>query len=107
MEELSALLPITQSCMQVQLVQKNVKKPTKIMISNKSIALNNVRKVFIVIRKSIGAAYRNMYTPTKGEDFVMAWQTEEINYTGPEVGINVVYGQELKEAENPKKKTAE
>lgn len=35
-------------------------------------------------------------------DLVVAWPTAEINFTGPEVGVNVVYGRELAKAENPK-----
>lgn len=83
------------------------KMPTKIMVWNQALAQSTVLKVSIVIRKSIGAAYGNMCGPTMGADFVVAWPTAEINFTGPEVGINVVYGQELKEAENPKEKAAE
>ncbi|GAJ97396.1 acetyl-coenzyme A carboxyl transferase alpha chain [Geomicrobium sp. JCM 19055] len=37
-----------------------------------------------------------------GGDFVVAWPTADINFTGPEVGINVVYGRELEDAEDPK-----
>lgn len=42
-----------------------------------------------------------------GADFVYAWPTAEINFTGPEVGINVVFGREIKQAENPEEKEAE
>src|SRR5699024_5745119 len=64
-------------------------------------------KISIVIRKSIGAAYGNMCGPTMGADFVVAWPTAEINFTGPEVGVNVVYGNELQNAENVKEKRSE
>ena len=37
-----------------------------------------------------------------GADFVVAWPSAEINFTGPEVGVNVVYGRELMNSENPK-----
>jgi acetyl-CoA carboxylase carboxyltransferase component len=53
-------------------------------------------------RISVGAAYGNMCGPTMGADFVVAWPTAEINFTGPEVGINVVYGRQLQGMENAK-----
>lgn len=75
--------------------------PTKIMVWNQALAWSTVPKISIVIRKSIGAAYSNMAGPNMGADFVVAWPTAEINFTGPEVGINVVYGRQLMESENP------
>src|SRR5699024_2828577 len=86
---------------------EKLKMPTKNMVWNQALAQSTVPKISVVVRKSIGAAYGNMCGPTMGADFVVAWPTAEINFTGPEVGINVVYGQELKEAENPKEKAAE
>lgn len=80
--------------------EKN-KIPTKIMVWNQALAQSTVPKISIVIRKSIGAAYGNMCGPTMGADFVVAWPTAEINFTGPEVGINVVYGQQIKQSDNP------
>jgi len=80
---------------------EKLKMPTKIMMWNQALAQSTVPKISIVIRKSIGAAYGNMCGPTMGADFVVAWPTAEINFTGPEVGINVVYGRELQKSENP------
>ena len=78
------------------------KIPTKIMVWNQALAQSTVPKISVIIRKSIGAAYGNMCGPTMGADFVVAWPTAEINFTGPEVGINVVYGRQLEKAEDPK-----
>ncbi len=78
------------------------KIPTKIMMWNQALAQSTVPKLSVVIRKSVGAAYGNMCGPTMGADFVVAWPSAEINFTGPEVGINVVYGRELMNSENPK-----
>ncbi|MGA9288892.1 MAG: carboxyl transferase domain-containing protein [Anaerobacillus sp.] len=78
------------------------KIPTKIMVWNQALAQSTVPKISIVIRKSVGAAYGNMCGPTMGADFVVAWPSAEINFTGPEVGVNVVYGRELMNSENPK-----
>lgn len=86
---------------------EKAKIPTKIMVWNQALAQSTVPKISIVIRKSIGAAYGNMCGPTMGADFVVAWPTAEINFTGPEVGINVVYGKELKKVENPEEKISE
>lgn len=81
---------------------EKLKMPTKIMMWNQALAQSTVPKISIVIRKSIGAAYGNMCGPTMGADFVVAWPTAEINFTGPEVGINVVYGRDLQQSQNAK-----
>ncbi|WP_269411685.1 acyl-CoA carboxylase subunit beta [Lentibacillus daqui] len=86
---------------------EKLKMPTKIMVWNQALAQSTVPKISVVIRKSIGAAYGNMCGPTMGADFVVAWPTAEINFTGPEVGVNVVYGRELQTAENAKEKRQE
>ncbi|WP_456279255.1 acyl-CoA carboxylase subunit beta [Bacillus sp. AK128] len=81
---------------------EKLKIPTKIMVWNQALAQSTVPKLSVVIRKSIGAAYANMCGPTMGADLVVAWPTAEINFTGPEVGINVVYGRQLQDVDNPK-----
>ncbi|MEH7109389.1 acyl-CoA carboxylase subunit beta [Bacillus sp. JJ1764] len=80
---------------------EKAKMPTKIMVWNQALALSTVPKISVVIRKSIGAAYGNMCGPGMGGDLIVAWPTAEINFTGPEVGVNVVFGRELARAENP------
>ena len=77
------------------------KMPTKIMVWNQAIAWSTVPKISVVVRKSIGAAYSNMCGPRMGGDFVVAWPTAQISFTGDEVGVNVVYGRQLMESENP------
>lgn len=72
------------------------------MVWNQALAHSTVPKISVIIRKSVGAAYGNMCGPTMGADFVVAWPTAEINFTGPEVGINVVYGRQLQGMENAK-----
>ncbi|WP_040209105.1 acyl-CoA carboxylase subunit beta [Neobacillus jeddahensis] len=81
---------------------EKMKIPSKIMVWNQALAQSTVPKISVVIRKSVGAAYGNMCGPTMGADFVVAWPTAEINFTGPEVGINVVYGRQLQGLENAK-----
>ncbi|HUW64015.1 MAG TPA: carboxyl transferase domain-containing protein [Spirochaetia bacterium] len=77
------------------------KMPTRIMVWNQALAWSTVPKVSVVVRKGIGAAYSNMCGPGMGADFVFTWPGAEINFTGPEVGVNVVYGRQLAEAADP------
>ncbi len=79
-------------------VAEREKIPTKIMVWNQALAWSTVPKISVVIRKSIGAAYSNMAGPGMGSDFVVAWPTAEISFTGAEVGINVVYKKMLADA---------
>ncbi len=76
------------------------KMATKIMVWNQALAWTTVPKFSVVISKSIGAAYSNMCGPNMGVDFVVAWPTAEISFTGPEVGVNVVYGRRLAQSPN-------
>lgn len=77
------------------------KMPTKIMVWNQALAWATVPKISVVVRKSIGAAYSNMAGPQMGSDLVVAWPGAEISFTGPEVGINVVYKKQLEASDNP------
>nr|WP_213021329.1 carboxyl transferase domain-containing protein [Siminovitchia terrae] len=83
------------------------KMPTKILLWNQALAQSSVPKISVVIRKSIGAAFANMCGPTMGADFVVAWPGAEINFTGPEVGVNVVYGRKLQQSGDPEKERLE
>jgi len=80
--------------------EKN-KMPTKIMVWNQAIAWSTVPKISVVVRKSIGAAYGNMCGPMMGADFVVAWPSAQISFTGDEVGVNVVYGRRLMDSPDP------
>jgi acetyl-CoA carboxylase carboxyltransferase component len=75
--------------------------PTKIMVWNQALAWSTVPKVSVILRKTIGAAYGNMCGPDMGADFVVAWPGADISFTGAEVGVNVVYGRQLTDADNP------
>lgn len=76
------------------------KMPTKIMVWLQSLAWSTVPKISVIIRKSIGASYFNMCGPHMGADVIAAWPIAQISFTGDEVGVNVVYGRQLAEAEN-------
>lgn len=82
------------------------KMASKIMNWNTALAKSTVPKYSVVLRKSIGAAYGNMCGPGMGADVVAAWPEAEINFTGPEVGVNVVYGKHIQQAEDPKQERA-
>lgn len=83
------------------------KMPTKIMVWNQALAWSTVPKLSVVIRKSIGASYANMCGPGMGADFIAAWPIAQISFTGDEVGVNVVFGRQLAESDNPEKDRAE
>ncbi|MBU2550503.1 MAG: methylmalonyl-CoA decarboxylase [Proteobacteria bacterium] len=83
------------------------KMPTKIMVWNQALAWSSVPRISVVIRKSIGASYANMCGPGMGGDFVVAWPIAQISFTGDEVGVNVVYGRQLAESDNPAGERAE
>jgi len=76
------------------------KMPTKVMVWNQALAWSTVPKISIIVRKSIGAAYSNMCGPEMGADFVVAWPTAEISFTGPDVGVNVVYKRQIEESKD-------
>ena len=80
--------------------EKN-RMPTKIMVWLQALTWPTVPKISVVIRKSIGAAYFNMCGPFMGADFLVACPIAEISFTGDEVGVNVVYGRQLAQEENP------
>jgi acetyl-CoA carboxylase carboxyltransferase component len=76
------------------------KMPSKIMVWNQAVVWATVPKISVIVRKSIGAAYSNMCGPDMGADFVFAWPTAEISFTGPDVGVNVVYKRQIEKAKN-------
>ena len=83
------------------------KMPTKIMVWLQALVWSTVPKISVVIRKSIGASYANMCGPGMGADFIVAWPQAHISFTGDEVGVNVVYGRQLAQSEDPAGKRAE
>jgi propionyl-CoA carboxylase beta chain len=61
----------------------------------------NVPKVSIVTRKAYGGAYVVMSSKYLGTDFNFAWPSAEIAVMGPEGAVNILYRNELKDAEDP------
>ena len=80
---------------------ERLRMPTKIMVWRQALLWSTVPKISVIIRKSIGAAFFNMCGFGMGSDFLVAWPSADINFTGPEVGVNVVYHRELADADDP------
>lgn len=59
-----------------------------------------VPKVTVILRKAYGGAYLAMCSKDMGADAVFAWPTAEIAVMGAEGAVTVLYGRELKKAEN-------
>lgn len=66
-----------------------------------------VPKITVIMRKAYGGAYLAMCSSDLGADLVFAWPTAEIAVMGAEGAVNVVFGRELKAAEDPKARQAE
>ncbi len=60
-----------------------------------------VPKISVVTRKAYGGAYVVMSSKYLGTDFTYAWPTAEIAVMGPEGAVNILYGRQIKAAEDP------
>lgn len=60
-----------------------------------------VPKVTVILRKAYGGAYIGMSCKETGADFVYAWPGAEIAVMGAEGAANIVFAQEIKEAQDP------
>ena len=61
-----------------------------------------VPKITVIIRKAYGGAYCVMNSKHMGADLVYAWPMAEIAVMGPQGAVEVVFKNEVKDAENPK-----
>lgn len=66
-----------------------------------------VPRVTVVIRKAYGGAYCVMNSKHLRADVNLAWPTAEIAVMGPDGAVEIIYHQDIKEAENPVQKTDE
>ncbi|MFW5883159.1 MAG: acyl-CoA carboxylase subunit beta, partial [Verrucomicrobiota bacterium] len=66
-----------------------------------------VPKITVICRKAYGGAYLAMCSKDMGADLVYAWPTAEIAVMGAEGAVGVLYGKEIKAAEDPKAAQAE
>ena len=60
-----------------------------------------VPKVTVILRKAYGGGYIAMCSHHLRADFVLAWPTAEIAVMGPEGAANIIFRNEIKNAENP------
>lgn len=60
-----------------------------------------VPKVTLILRKAYGGAYIGMCSKSLRADRVLAWPTAEIAVMGPEGAANIIYRDEIAEAEDP------
>ncbi len=69
-------------------------------------AAATVPKITLIMRKAYGGAYLAMCSADLGADLVLAWPTAEIAVMGAEGAANILFGKQIKEAEDPKAMTA-
>jgi acetyl-CoA carboxylase carboxyltransferase component len=60
-----------------------------------------VPKLTLILRKAYGGGYIAMCSHHLKADFVFAWPTAEIAVMGPEGAANIIFRNEIKNAENP------
>ena len=60
-----------------------------------------VPKVTLVTRKAYGGSYLAMCSKDLGADMVFAWPTAEIAVMGPSGAANIIFRNDIKNAENP------
>ncbi|MCW5698327.1 MAG: acyl-CoA carboxylase subunit beta [Rhodospirillales bacterium] len=66
-----------------------------------------VPKITMLLRKSYGGAYLAMCSQDLGADVVYAWPTAEVAVMGADGAVNILYRNELKNAEDAAKRRAE
>jgi acetyl-CoA carboxylase carboxyltransferase component len=71
-------------------------------------ALGHVRvpRITVVMRKAFGLAYFSLSGNDMGTDRLLAWPTAEISFMDPEVGVNVVHAERLRDAADPEAERA-
>ncbi len=60
-----------------------------------------VPKITLILRKAYGGAYIGMCNKELGADIVMAWPSAEIAVMGPEGAANIIFKNDIKNAEDP------
>jgi propionyl-CoA carboxylase beta chain len=66
-----------------------------------------VPKLTVITRKAYGGAYDVMSSKHVRADFNFAWPTAEVAVMGPEGAVNIIFRQELANAEDPEARRAE
>jgi len=60
-----------------------------------------VPKITVIMRKAYGGAYLAMCSTDLGADLVYAWPTAEVAVMGADGAVNIIFGKQLKEADDP------
>lgn len=60
-----------------------------------------VPKITLIMRKAYGGAYLAMCSKDLGADRVAAWPTGEVAVMGAAGAVNIIYGNEIKNAADP------
>ncbi len=60
-----------------------------------------VPKLTLIVRKAYGGAYLAMCSKDLGADLVLAWPSAEIAVMGPQGAANIIFRNEINEAEDP------
>ena len=63
-----------------------------------------VPKLTVITRKAYGGAYVAMSSKHLGADINLAWPSAEIAVMGPDGAVNIIYRDEIKNAENPEER---
>jgi methylmalonyl-CoA decarboxylase subunit alpha len=66
-----------------------------------------VPKMTVILRKAYGGAYVAMCSRSLGADAAFAWPTAEIAVMGPDGAANIIFRDEIKNAENPQEVRAQ
>ncbi|MGL5313247.1 MAG: methylmalonyl-CoA decarboxylase subunit alpha, partial [Peptostreptococcaceae bacterium] len=61
-----------------------------------------VPKVTVITRKAYGGSYLAMCSKDLGADMVMAWPTAEVAVMGPSGAANIIFKNDIKNADDPK-----
>ncbi len=64
-------------------------------------AASTVPKITVIMRKAYGGAYLAMCSSDLGADLVFAWPTAEIAVMGADGAVNIVFGKQIKESDDP------
>lgn len=72
-----------------------------------SFSAATVPKISIIIRKAYGGAYLAMCAKSLGADRIAAWPTAEIAVMGPEGAVSILFRNEIKSADDPRKRRQE
>ncbi len=64
-------------------------------------------KITVILRKAYGGAYLAMCGKDLGADRVAAWPSSEIAVMGPEGAVNIIFREQIKQAEDPAAARAE